>query len=91
MAITPEKGWFRPMSLREGPIRAVPYLYPPPNTDPETKQVIDYLNKKGYSQTEAALRVEMKKRERDPSGALSRAEDKGPDQYSIAFSKFACL
>ncbi|SLM34409.1 transcription initiation factor tfiid [Lasallia pustulata] len=50
---------------------------------PVTKQVIEYLSKKGYNRTEAMLRMESANQE--ASGTPARVEESGGARYARAF------
>lgn len=49
-------------------------------------QVIEYLNKKGYSKTEAMLRMESANQDADGRSIASRAGDSTGAKYGRAFS-----
>lgn len=53
------------------------------------RQVIEYLSKKGYSRTEAMLRMESANQE--ASGTPARAEDIGGAKYARAFGKYSAF
>ena len=50
-------------------------------------QVIEYLNKKGYSKTEAMLRMESANQDADGRSIASRAGDPNGAKYGRAFSE----
>ena len=50
-------------------------------------QVIEYLNKKGYSKTEAMLRMESANQDADGRSIASRAGDPTGAKYGRAFSE----
>ena len=50
-------------------------------------QVIEYLNKKGYSKTEAMLRMESANQDADGRSVASRAGDPAGAKYGRAFSE----
>ena len=50
-------------------------------------QVIEYLNKKGYSKTEAMLRMESANQDADGRSIASRAADPNGAKYGRAFSE----
>jgi transcription initiation factor TFIID subunit 5 len=52
-------------------------------------QVIEYLSKKGYSKTEAMLRMESANTDREGRPLIQRAEDLGGDKYFKAFGEYA--
>ncbi|KAI9849636.1 MAG: Transcription initiation factor TFIID subunit 5 [Sclerophora amabilis] len=49
------------------------------------KQVIEYLNKKGYNKTEAMLRLESANTDKDGRPLYHRLEDNGGEKYIRAF------
>jgi hypothetical protein len=49
-------------------------------------QVLEYLNKKGYSKTEATLRREVA--DRDTGPVVRKVQDKGWEKYTESYSKF---
>ena len=49
-------------------------------------QVIEYLSKKGYSRTEAMLRMESANQ--DAAGAPARSEESAGAKYSRAFGMY---
>ncbi|KAI9823920.1 MAG: Transcription initiation factor TFIID subunit 5 [Thelocarpon impressellum] len=49
------------------------------------KQVIEYLSKKGYSRTEAMLRMESSNVDKDGRPLYSKSDDKGANKYGMAF------
>ena len=49
--------------------------------------MLEYLNKKGYSKTEATLRREAAQHDVDGRPLIRRAEDAGGKKYNIAYSK----
>ena len=52
-------------------------------------QVLEYLNKKGYSKTEATLRREVA--DRDNNGPIARkVQDKGWEKYVESYGLFTC-
>jgi hypothetical protein len=55
----------------------------------KTRQVIEYLSKKGYTKTEAMLRSESANTDKDGRPIITRAEDLGGAKYLKAFSKSA--
>lgn len=50
------------------------------------RKVIEYLSKKGYSRTEAMLRMESANQE--ASGTPARAEESGGAKYARAFGTY---
>ena len=62
----------------------MPQLSRPP-ADRLVGQVIEYLVKKGYRQTEQTLRKESKNVDSDGKPILHRAEDYGTEKYSRGF------
>lgn len=46
-------------------------------------QVLEYLNKKGYSKTEATLRREVADRDHGP--VSRKVQEKGPDKYAESY------
>jgi len=48
-------------------------------------KVIEYLNKKGYSRTEAMLRQESANVDAQGRVLTTRAEDRGGLQYAVAY------
>lgn len=50
-------------------------------------QVIEYLNKKGYSKTEAMLRMESANQDADGRSITSRAGDSTGAKYGRGFSE----
>lgn len=57
--------------------------------DRNPEQVLEYLNKKGYSKTEATLRKES--HAIDGGGRdKNRIDDLGGEKYPVAFGKSAC-
>jgi hypothetical protein len=50
------------------------------------RKVLEYLNKKGYSKTEATLRRESAAHGIDGKPLITRAEDAGGQKYFTAFS-----
>lgn len=56
----------------------------------ELPQVLEYLNKKGYSKTEATLRKESAHHDENGRPLVKRAEDAGGKQYEKAYgTKYA--
>jgi transcription initiation factor TFIID subunit 5 len=53
----------------------------------DLRQVIEYLSKKGYSRTEAMLRMESANTDREGRPVIQRVEDLGGDKYFKAFGK----
>lgn len=53
----------------------------------QTRKVIEYLNKKGYSKTEAVLRAESANQEVDMNSIISKPSKTRPQQYIKAFGK----
>ena len=51
-----------------------------------SRQVIEYLSKKGYTKTEAMLRSESANTDKDGRPIATRAEDLGGAKYLKAFS-----
>lgn len=51
----------------------------------ESPQVLEYLNKKGYSKTEATLRRESAHHDDNGRPLIKRAEDAGGKQYEKAY------
>ena len=51
------------------------------------QQVIDYLNKKGYSRTEAMLRTEMANLDAEGRPMYNRQEENGGAKYGHSFGK----
>jgi len=56
-----------------------------------TKKVIEYLSKKGYSKTEAMLRLESSSTGADGRPIVNRAEDLGGQKYTKAYGEPAQL
>jgi hypothetical protein len=54
-------------------------------------QVLEYLNKKGYSRTEATLRRESAVHDDQGRPLVKRAEDSGGKQYAQAYGKRTAL
>ena len=52
-----------------------------------TRQVIEYLSKKGYSKTESMLRLESANQDVEGRPISTRAEETGGVKYSKAFGK----
>ncbi|TVY60909.1 Transcription initiation factor TFIID subunit [Lachnellula suecica] len=61
------------------------YLQPKSTPSNITKQVIEYLVKKGYNRTEQMLRQESQHLDKDGKPVKEQVEDQGPAKYSKAF------
>lgn len=55
-----------------------------------SRQVIEYLSKKGYSRTEAMLRAESANQDVDGRPLSTRTEEAGGVKYGKAFGKLSC-
>ncbi len=53
-----------------------------------TTQVIEYLSKKGYSRTEAMLRMESASQDAEGRPLHSRADESGGSKYGRAYGKW---
>lgn len=51
----------------------------------DDKQVLEYLNKKGYSKTEATLRREVADRDESGRPVARKVQDKGWEKYSESY------
>ena len=51
-------------------------------------QVLDYLIKKGFNQSEAKLRQEMTHFDNSGRRIVDRVEDRGGQKYGIAYRKY---
>ena len=56
----------------------------------DVRQVIEYLSKKGYSRTEAMLRMESANTDREGRPVIQRVEDLGGDKYFKSFGEWSC-
>lgn len=54
-----------------------------------SRQVLEYLSKKGYSRTEAMLRLESASTDREGRPLQTKVETAGPGKYSAAFSRLS--
>lgn len=55
------------------------------------RKVIEYLSKKGYSRTEAMLRVESASQDAEGKPISSRVEETGGLKYGKAFGETHCI